>query len=120
MNCSGSNPLTSPAICAAKALAAKMVIRWTPLVHATSAGPGGTVEFTPYWVPDAIWIDHYEGKSQLIRQLLSHCKGFRRRKRSRLRDAWAHLLVENHFGWSGHPATVSAAVGPKRESHRLV
>jgi len=68
---------------------------WCDLVHAASAGPSGTVEFTPNRVPDAIWIDHHEGKSRVIRQLLSHCKGFCRCKRSRLRGAYDHLLAQS-------------------------
>jgi hypothetical protein len=31
-----------------------------------NARPGGTVEFTPNRVPDAVWIDHHEAKSQRI------------------------------------------------------
>jgi hypothetical protein len=37
MNCSGSNPFTSAAICAANPLASNFVIRVTPLVPASSA-----------------------------------------------------------------------------------
>jgi hypothetical protein len=68
-------------------------------------GASGTVEFTPNRVPDAIWIDHHEGKSRVIRQLLSHCKGFCRCKRSRLRGAYDHLLAQDYFSWSDHLAT---------------
>jgi hypothetical protein len=52
--------------------------------------------------------------------LLSHCKRFCRCKRSRLRGGYDYLLAQNYFGWSGHLATVSAAVCPKRESHCFV
>ena len=65
------------------------------IVHAVSARPSGTVEFTPNRVPDAIWIDYHEGKSRVIRQLLSHCEGFRRCKRSRLSGACDHLLAQS-------------------------
>ena len=93
---------------------------WCDLVHAASARSSGTIEFTPNWVPHAIRIDHHEGKSRVIRQLLAHCKSFCRCKRSRLRGAYDHLLAQSSFGWSGHPATISAAVCAKRESHCLV
>jgi len=68
---------------------------WCDLVHAAGARTSGTVEFTPNRVPDAIWIDYHEGKSRVIRQLLSHCEGFCRCKRSRLRGACDHLLAQS-------------------------
>ena len=68
---------------------------WCDLVHAARARTSGTVEFTPNRVPDTIWIDYHEGKSSVIRQLLSHCEGFCRCKRSRLRGACDHLLAQS-------------------------